>query len=70
MGKLQTVRLLGLQYQYFTFKEQMYAIAALCRVLGLQVFFEQTPQVPALHHWTVQASNGRTLGRFDLYAKE
>lgn len=70
MGKLQAVRLLGLQYQYLPFRQQMYAITALCRVLGLQVFFEQNPKVLNLHHWTIQASNGRTLGRFDLYAKE
>ena len=70
MGKSQAVRLLGLQYQYFPFKEQMYALTALCRVLKLQVFFEQNPKVPNLHHWTIQAHNGRTLGRFDLYSKE
>ena len=67
MSKYRTIKALGEQYQNFPFKAQMYAIYSLSKVLNAQVYFEQVSD--GSHKWTVQASNGRTLGRFMINCK-
>jgi len=68
MGKFELIKAMAEQYNNFPFRQQVYAIHELSKLLNCQVFFEQIGYGNQ-HLWTVQARNNRKMGQFTICSK-